>query len=380
MILEVRENRGLICLRKACRDLGVSRATYYRHGRSADPFCGPRLPKHVPRALTAPEREEVRATLYSGRFADSSVREVHATLLDEGKHLSSVRTMYRILAKDGASRERRDQLRHPSYGKPELLATGIHQVWSWDITMIRGPVKGQHYRLYVLLDIFSRYVVGWTLAGKESGTIARRLIAETAEREGIEEGRLTIHSDRGAPMVSREVSQMLADLGVTRSQSRPQVSNDNPYSESQFKTLKYHPTFPDRFESFDAARSFLRRFFEWYNHQHHHEGLQMLTPGVVHSGRADEVLAERRKTMHRAHARHPERFVRGILPFKPFPKEVWINNPTLDSNHTCKSLTKTMAQNQPPGQAPCNQKHELVPKGVSRVAGLPLGPIHANLA
>ncbi len=380
MIVEVRENRGLICLRKACRDLGVSRASYYRYGRPVEPFCGPRLPKHVPRALTAPEREEVRAILYSERFADSSVREVHATLLDERRHLSSVRTMYRILARDGASRERRDQLRHPSYGKPELLATGIHQVWSWDITMIRGPVKGQHYRLYVLLDIFSRYVVGWTLAGKESGTIARMLIAETAKREGVPEGQLTIHSDRGAPMVSREVSQMLADLGVTRSQSRPQVSNDNPYSESQFKTLKYHSTFPDRFESFDAARTFLRGFFEWYNQHHHHEGLQMLTPGVVHSGRADEVLAERRETMHRAHARHPERFVKGIPAFKAFPKEVWINKPTFDSKHPCKSAKKTLPQNQPLGQTPCNQKHELAPKGASREAGLPLVPVHATLA
>ena len=187
----------------ACGDLGVSRATFYRHGKSKEPFCGPRLPKTVPRALSPQERETVRGTLYSERFADHSVREVHATLLDEGSYLGSVRTIYRILEKDGATVERRDQLRHPSYAKPELLATGIHQVWSWDITMIRGPVKGQHFRLYVLLDIFSRYVVGWTLAWKESGQIARELIEETAIKEGIPEGKLTIHSDRGAPMTER---------------------------------------------------------------------------------------------------------------------------------------------------------------------------------
>lgn len=358
-------------VRKACADLGVSRATFYRQGKAPEPFCGPRLPKRVPRALSLQENDNIRAMFYSDRFADLSVREVYATLLEEGIYLASVRTLYRILARDGAARERRDQLRHPSYGKPELLATGICQVWSWDITMIRGPVKGQHYRLYVLLDIFSRYVVGWTLAREESGHTARILIRETAIREGVPEDQLTIHSDRGAPMVSREVSQMLADLGVTRSLGRPQVSDDNPYSESQFKTLKYHPTFPDRFGSFEEAREFLRKFFHWYNQEHHHEGLMLLTPAVVHSGRAEEVLEERRAVMIQAHSRNPERFVRGVPVVKPFPREVWINKPKAPD-------VPKVSKIKPPTGTPMEMKKQgPVPQEVIQRAGPPEGPVLA---
>ncbi len=357
-------------IRQACGDLSVSRATFYRHGKATEPFCGPRKPKTVPRALSPQERETVRATLYSERFADSSVREVHATLLEEGIYLASVRTMYRILGKDGATAERRDQLRHPSYAKPELLATGIQQVWSWDITMIRGPVKSQYFRLYVLLDIFSRYVVGWTLAWKESGQIARELIRETAIKEGVPEGTLTIHSDRGAPMRSQAVSQMLADLRVTPSHSRPQVSNDNPYSESQFKTLKYHPTFPDRFASFEEAREFLRTFFQWYNQDHHHEGLMMLTPAVVHSGQADKTLQERARIMTLAHSRNPERFVHGAPVVKPFPREVWINKPLAPDCQKSTMESKLIQLG--------NEKQGLVRQGVSREAGPPDGSILAN--
>lgn len=357
-------------IRQACGDLSVSRATFYRHGKATEPFCGPRKPKTVPRALSPQERETVRATLYSERFADSSVREVHATLLEEGIYLASVRTMYRILGKDGATAERRDQLRHPSYAKPELLATGIQQVWSWDITMIRGPVKSQYFRLYVLLDIFSRYVVGWTLAWKESGQIARELIRETAIKEGVPEGTLTIHSDRGAPMRSQAVSQMLADLRVTPSHSRPQVSNDNPYSESQFKTLKYHPTFPDRFASFEEAREFLRTFFQWYNQDHHHEGLMMLTPAVVHSGQADKVLQERAEVMVLAYSRNPERFVHGAPVVRPFPKEVWINKPLAPDSQKPPTETKSIQLEK--------EKQGSVRQGVSQEAGPPDGPILVN--
>ena len=359
-------------VRKACADLGVSRATFYRQGKAAGPFCGPRLTKRVPRALDPQERETVRTTLYSDRFADQSVREVYAILLEEGIYLASVRTIYRILARDGATRERRDQLRHPGYGKPELLATGICQVWSWDITMIRGPVRGQHFRLYVLLDIFSRYVVGWTLAWKESASTARVLIRETAIREGVLEDRLTIHSDRGAPMVSREVSQMLADLRVTRSLGRPQVSYDNPYLESQFKTLKYQPTFPDRFDSFEEAREFLRNFFHWYNQNHHHEGLMLLTPAVVHSGRAEKVLEERRTVMALAHSRNPERFVRGIPVVKPFPKEVWINKPKAPD---VPKASNTKPQTDNPTEM---KKQGPVPQEVIQGTGPPEGPVLAS--
>jgi putative transposase len=259
-----------------------------------------------------------------------------------------------MLRRDGASRERRRQLRHPAYKRPELLANGIHQVWSWDITMIRGPVKGEHYRLYMVMDIFSRYVVGYTLAWKESGEIARSLIRECAAREGVEAGRLTIHSDRGGPMVSQEVSQLLGKLRFEKSHSRPRVSNDNPFSESQFKTLKYHSEFPDRFGSFEEAREFIRAFVAWYNHEHHHEGINLLTPAMVHSGKAEEVLAARSVTMDKAHGRNPERFVRGNPVVKPLPREVWINKPVT-----------------PPNQA--DTRHELVPKGPSPEAGVSFG-------
>lgn len=322
----VAETEGLN-IRLACRWLGISRATHYRQGREPSRFCGPRLPKQVPRALSTLERESVRAVLYSDRFVDRAVREVYATLLDEGIYLASIRTMYRLLVHDRASRERRRQARHPVYRKPELLANGIHQVWSWDITMIRGPVKGEYYRLYTVMDIFSRFVVGYTLAWRETGDIAQCLIRESAAREGVEPSKLTIHSDRGSPMVSQEVSQLLGRLGIKQSHSRPQVSNDNPYSESQFKTMKYNPEFPDRFEGFAQAREFLQTFMAWYNHEHHHEGLNLLTPAVVHSGRAQEVLGMRSRTLCLAHQKNPERFVGGQPVVKPLPSEVWINRP-----------------------------------------------------
>jgi putative transposase len=346
-----------LSVRQACRLLTLSRATFYRRGVKPREFCGPRIPKRVPRALSAPEREEVRQILYSDRFVNQSVREVYATLLDEGLYLTSVRTMYRMLRRDGASRERRRQLRHPAYKRPELLANGIHQVWSWDITMIRGPVKGEHYRLYMVMDIFSRYVVGYTLAWKESGEIARNLIQESAVREGVEAGRLTIHSDRGGPMVSQEVSQLLGKLRINKSHSRPHVSNDNPYSESQFRTLKYHPEFPDRFGSFEEAREFIRAFVAWYNQEHHHEGINLLTPATVHSGRAVQVLAARARVMDQAHARSPERFVQGKPVVKNLPGEVWINKPL----PTAQPMSNQRIQN------------ELVPKGPSPVDGASFG-------
>ena len=341
-------------IRLACRWLGLSRATHYRRGRVCASFCGPRIPRRVPRALSSLERDLIRSALYSDRFVDRSVRDVYAALLDDGEYLGSISTMYRLLRRDRASRERRRQRRHPAYKKPELLATGIQQVWSWDITMIRGPVKGEHYRLYMVMDIFSRYVVGYTLAWKESGEIARSLIRECASREGVEAGRLTIHSDRGGPMVSQEVSQLLGKLRIEKSHSRPRVSNDNPFSESQFKTLKYHPEFPDRFGSFEEARAFIRAFVDWYNHEHHHEGINLLTPAVVHSGRAEEVLAARSVTMERAHIRNPERFVRGRPVVKPLPREVWINRPVTQAN-------------------PPDTRHELVPKGPALEAGVSFG-------
>jgi len=309
----------------ACRALGVSRATFYRRKR---PTPGHQQPRSTPaRALSKRERERVVGVLSSERFVDRSPAEVFATLLDEKQYLCSERTMYRVLAASQPVRERRNQLQHPQYAKPELLATAPNQVWSWDITKLLGPKKWTYYYLYVLLDIFSRYAVGWMVADRENSALAGRLIEETSIKQGVEPEVLTLHSDRGSPMTSKCTAQLLADLGVTRSLSRPQVSDDNPFSEAQFKTLKYHPGFPRRFTGIDHATGHCRSFFPWYNTEHRHGGISMLTPHDVHYGRAPAVLAQRQRTLEAAWAAHPERFVRGIPKPSPLPEEVWINPP-----------------------------------------------------
>ena len=310
----------------ACRALGIPRASFYRHGQP--PARSPRPPrKKPPRALGEGEQRAVLDLLHSERFVDHAPQEIYATLLDDGIYHCSVRTMYRILEAATEVRERRDQLRHPSYSKPELLATGPNQVWSWDITKLLGPAKWTYFYLYVLLDIFSRYIVGWMVAEREARALARRLIQETCLKEDIVPGQLTLHADRGPAMTSKPVAHLLADLGVTKTHSRPHVSNDNPFSESQFKTLKYCPTFPEKFDSLRHARDFAAEFFPWYNHEHHHAGLGYLTPAVVHHGRTEEVLATRQAALDAAFAAHPERFVhRPPLTTRP-PEAVWINPP-----------------------------------------------------
>ena len=265
--------------------------------------------------------------LHEERFVDLAPAEVYATLLDEGRYLCSIRTMYRLLAANREVRERRDQARHPAYAKPELLATGPNQVWSWDITKLKGPNKGQFFNLYVIIDIFSRAVVGWLLAERENAALAARLISETCKRHGIPPGTLTIHADRGAPMTATSTALLLASLGVGKSHSRPHQSNDNPFSESQFKTLKYHPTFPERFGSIQDARAFCLGFFQWYNHQHHHAGIGLMTPWQVHSGQAGAITARRQQTLQAAYDRSPNRFV-AAPPVPPIPPAaVWINPP-----------------------------------------------------
>jgi len=253
---------------------------------------------------------------------------VHATLLEEARYLCSVRTMHRILAENAELRERRDQLRHPAYAKPELLATGPNQLWTWDITKLHGPAKWTYFYLYVILDVFSRYVVGWMVAHRESASLAQKLLAETYEREGIQPGQLTVHADRSASMTSKPVAFLLADLGVTKTHSRPHVSDDNPFSEAQFKTLKYRPDFPERFGAAEDARAHCKDFFDWSNHEHHHSALGMLTPADVHHGRAEQRIAERQDVYDRAFAAHPERFPHGRPIARRPPREVWINKPT----------------------------------------------------
>jgi putative transposase len=323
---EVAEQVGI---QAACNALGVSRATLYRHQEPPEqPVAHVSAPSErtSPVALSVQEQQRVLQILQSERFMDASPRQVWAKLLDEGEYLCSVRTMYRLLQREEQVRERRNQLRHPAYKKPELLATRPNQVWSWDITKLRGVLKGCYYYLYVILDIYSRYVVGWLLAEKECQTLAEHLIRETCQKQGIQAEQLTIHADRGAPMTSKSVALLLVDLGVEQSHSRPHVSDDNPYSESQFKTMKYCPHFPDRFGSLPDARSFCSRFFGWYNGEHHHTGIALLTPEMVHYGRAEAVLEARKQTLEQAYAAHPQRFHRRPEP-PALPEAVWINAP-----------------------------------------------------
>ena len=311
-----------------CAALGVARATLYRHRRrgSAAPVQAP-VERSSARALGVEERQAVLATLHSERFVDQSPAAVYATLLDEGSYVCSQRTMYRLLEQAGEVRERRDQLRHPVYARPELLASRPNEVWSWDITKLLGPTKWSYFYLYVLLDIFSRYVVGWMVAHRESAQLAKRLIAESARKQSIEPGQLTVHADRGSSMTSKPVALLLADLGVTKTHSRPSVSNDNPFSEAQFKTLKYRPEFPDRFGSIEDSRAFCVGFFDWYNNRHYHSGLALLTPTTVHHGNSATVIERRRAVLAAAYAAHPERFVRRApRPAEP-PTAVWINPP-----------------------------------------------------
>lgn len=312
----------------ACAALGVPCSSLYRHRKAAEPAApSSRSRPAPPRALSQEEKDQVRDLLDSERFADSAPREVYATLLDEGQYYCSWRTMYRILAAQTEVRERRNQLRHPAYAKPELMATGSNQVWSWDITKLRGPSKGTYYYLYVILDIYSRYVVGWMVAEHEAAALAEQLITETCAKQGIEPGRLTIHADNGSAMTAKPVAILMADLGVARSHSRPHVSDDNPFSEAQFKTLKYHPGYPERFGCLSDARSWGRKFFDWYNKEHHHTGLGLLTPADVHYGRATAVLDSRRAILQRAYQSHPERFVKGVPMLLEPPSAVWINPP-----------------------------------------------------
>jgi len=322
----------------ACEAFSVPRATFYRHQRrkitSVDAVKKER--PTPPLALESDERQRVIDILHSDRFLDDTPYEIYATLLDEGNYHCSIRTMYRLLTSEhGCVKERRRQVQRPNYVKPELLATEPNQVWSWDITKLKGPVKWTYFYLYVIMDIFSRYVVGWMIAQRELAALAKRLIEDTCEKQHIESDQLIIHSDRGPSMKSKPVALLLSDLGVTKSHSRPHVSNDNPYSEAQFKTLKYCPQFPGRFGSIQDARSFCQQFISWYNKEHRHSGIGLMTPEQVHYGQAQKVYEDRCRVLLDAYEKSPQRF-KGKVP-KPhaLPKAAWINKPKteeLESN------------------------------------------------
>ena len=331
---------------EACRVLGVPRSSHYRARQASE--AGLPTPKERPapaRSLSTEERITVREVLNSPRFQDCAPREVYATLLDEAIYLCSWRTMYRILAAADEVRERRDQLRRPTYTKPELLATRPRELWSWDITKLKGPTKWTYYYLYVILDVFSRYVVGWMISERETAELAEAFIAETCAKEGVCPNQLTLHADRGSAMTSKNVAQLLADLGVTKTHSRPHVSNDNPYSESQFKTLKYRPDYPAQFGSAADAREWARPFFQWYNHEHHHSGIGLLTPAIVHSGQAAETIAARQQVLLAAYQAYPERFVRGSPRPPALPSAVWINlPPAAEPGEERLSMVRAQAQ------------------------------------
>ncbi len=321
----VADTSGIDGVARTCASLGVSVASYYRARRPR--VHGPRRPRRSPRALSAAEAADLLSILHEDRFADLAPAQVYATLLDEERFICSERTMYRVLAAHHEVRERRAQRRHPAYAAPELLATGPNQLWSWDITKLKGPATWSYYYLYVILDVFSRCAVGWMVAPRESAELAKKLIGATCVRQGIDRDHLTIHADRGSSMRSKLVAELLADLGITKTHSRPHVSNDNPYSEAGFKTLKYRPDFPARFGCLEDARAYCADFFAWYNGEHYHSGIGLHTPDDVHYGRAQARTAKRAVVLAAAHRAHPERFVNGTPCPPPLPTAVWINKP-----------------------------------------------------
>jgi putative transposase len=323
----IEQHRGHVATLPLCEALDIPRASFYRRFSSntdaVEVITRPR-PAH---ALSQTEQQTVLAVLHDPDYVDLAPAQVYARLLEEGTYLCSVSTMYRLLTAGSEVRERRAATSHIVYAQPELLATRPNEVWSWDITKLRGPVKWTYYYLYVIMDIFSRYVVGWMVAERESAALAERLIKETCRKQNITEGRLTLHADRGSSMKSKAVAQLLADLGVTKTHSRPQVSNDNPYSESQFKTMKYRPEYPDRFGSIQHGRSFAVDFFYWYNEEHRHSGIAFYTPSDVHYGRIEQIQKDRQATLDAAYRQHPNRFVRKAPQAAMPPEAVWINPP-----------------------------------------------------
>lgn len=318
----------------ACEAVGRARATHYRRHRRSPAPAKPerRVPRSSqPRALSEVERKEVLRVLHAEEHVDEAPATVHAKLLDSGVYLASVATMYRILRSEGEVRERRRLAAHPPATKPELVAARPNEIWSWDITKLLGPEKWTWFHLYVVIDVWSRDVPGWMLARAERAHLAERLLADTVAKQGVDRGRLTIHADRGASMASKPVAFLLADLGVTKSHSRPHVPDDNPYSEAAFKTLKYRPGFPDRFGSFEDAHAFCARFFAWYNEEHRHSGIGFHTPADVHHGRAALVRERRAQVLDAAYAAHPERFVRKLPTPPELPAVAWINKPKADA-------------------------------------------------
>jgi putative transposase len=318
-----------IFVSRACDVLGFPRSSLYRT-RQPRPKREKQPRPSPPRALSPAEKETVHDVLNGERFQDKSPHQVYGTLLDEGVYYCSISTMYRILREHDEVNERRNQRRHPSYTRPELLATQPNQLWSWDITKLRGPATWSYFYLYVVLDVFSRYIVGWLMSAGESADLAEQLIAESCRKQEIDRGQLTLHADRGPAMIAKTVAQLLIDLNVAKSHSRPYTPDDNPFSEAQFKTMKYRPDYPARFESLAAAQAWAQAFFDWYNNHHRHSSLGLMTPATIHYGRAAALTAQRQVTLQAAYEQHPERFVKGLPKPPAVPTAVWINPPQSD--------------------------------------------------
>jgi putative transposase len=318
----------------ACDAFGVARASFYRHHRHCD-GTDKRFPskRRSPLALSVEEKQRVMDLMHSEAFVDMAPHQIYARLLDQGDYLCSVRTMYRLLkAQHGQVNERRRHVQRPAYAKPELLATAPNQVWSWDITKLKNTIKWTYFYLYVIIDIFSRYVVGWMVAYNEQAALAKRLISHSLNSQNIGANQLTLHADRGSSMKSKAVAELLVDLGVIKSHSRPHVSDDNPFSEAQFKTLKYCPQFPERFGSIEDARAFCQTFFTWYNHEHRHTGIGLMTPAQVQYGLADQIYQQRCRVLTSAYQMHPQRF-KHRQPTPPHLSDaVWINKPKLEKS------------------------------------------------
>jgi putative transposase len=330
----VEELSSWVGVKQACEHLAIPRSSVYRRRRRRFSSLPVGALRSSARRLKDEEKSLILTCLHEERFQDCSPAQVYASLLDDGQYHCSIRTMYRLLEKEGENRERRDQLIHPPYRKPELLATGPNQLWSWDITKLRGPVKWSFYYLYVILDVFSRYVTGWMIAYRETAGLAKQLIEHSCEKQQIAAGQLTIHADRGSSMTSKSLALLLADLGVVKTHSRPHVSDDNPFSEAHFKTMKYRPDYPDRFGSIEDARHFCQEFFHWYNHRHHHSALQLLTPATVHYRQTAPLIQQRQAVLDRAYQKHPERFVRRPPQHPSLPDAVWINPPASSKENT----------------------------------------------
>lgn len=344
----VAASHGQCPVRKACEALALAPRTYYAWKRPPRPSTQPEAPalrQDHPRALSEEQKQHALAVLNSPRFADMSASQVYANLLDEGVYLCSERTLYRLLAQSGENTQRY-QRKSREAQRPELLCTAPNQLWSWDITKLKAAEKWTYYYLYVIMDVYSRYVVGWMVAYRESTDLAKELIAETCQKQEILPGQLTLHADRGSSMKSKGVGELLMDLGVTKTHSRPHVSNDNPYSEAQFKTIKYRPEFPDRFGSIEDARGLCRRLFPWYNTNHHHSGLALFTPEDVHYGQVERRRLAREETLAKAYADHPERFVRGMPRVNTPAKEVWINKPNKEVEDQENRIENSLIENE----------------------------------